>query len=258
MQWVLQEFEDTRKLGDVLARAGLPHSWHKVVPFVGDLLPEPVIADRQNTILFGSYTLWRYAEAQGLTPGVFRIRPFVKETPWQPFMLNGADALFLSVLEIPSQLPDDGRSWFFRPVEDSKEVAGRVLTRAQIIDTARSVLALEKHEIPRGSLRHDTKMMLTPPARILKEWRVWVVADHVVTSSLYKEGHRITYRPEIDADALAFAQKLVGLNAGYQRAYVMDICRTDDGLCLLETNCVNAAGFYAADLGRLVVALEAL
>lgn len=258
MQWILQEFEDTRRLGPVLHRLGLPHSWHKVVPFVGNLQPAPVIADPGQVVLFGSYTLWRYAEAQGLRPGVFRIRPFVHEAPWQPHMLNGPDALFLRLDEIPERLPDDGRPWFWRPVEDSKEVPGRVCDSAEIISTARTVLGLSPQEIPRGSLRHDTQMMLTPPARILKEWRVWVVADQVVTWSLYKEGRRVTYRPEIDADALDFAAQLVALNPGYQRAYVMDICRCDAGLRLVKTNCINAAGFYAADLGKLVAAIDAL
>jgi hypothetical protein len=39
---------------------------------------------------------------------------------------------------------------------------------------------------------------------------------------------------------------------------VIDICRTDEGLRMLETYCINAAGFYAADLARLVAAIEAL
>lgn len=98
--------------------------------------------------------------------------------------------------------------------------------------------------------------MLTRPVRIRKEWRLWAVAGEVITHSLYKEGTRVTYRAEIDDDALAFGQHLVDVNAGYSPAYVLDMCRTDDGLRMLETNCLNAAGFYAADLVKLVVALE--
>lgn len=68
----------------------------------------------------------------------------------------------------------------------------------------------------------------------------------------------MTYWPEIDADALAFAQELARRNLGYATAYVMDICRTESGLQLLETNCINAAGFYAADVMKLAAAIEAL
>lgn len=258
MQWILQQFEDTQKLAKALDQLGFRYSWHKLVPFVGELAPEPEVQDTQAVVMFGSYTLWRYAELRHLKPGVFRIRPFVHEEPWQAHMLNGPDALFLTIDEIATQLGADDRAWFIRPVSDSKEQAGAVRSSADILETARKVLSLGPDEIPDGSLRHDTLMMLTPPARILREWRIWIVNGHVVTYSLYKEGSRVTYRPDIDPDALEFAQSLARLNEGYAPAYVMDICRTVDGLRLLETNCINAAGFYAADLLKLATAIDGM
>ena len=225
---------------------------------MGELDPEPVIDEPNQVLLFGSYTLWRYAEKKGLHPGVFRLRPFVHEEAWQPFMLNGPDVLFLRLDEVPARLPKDERAWFMRPVSDSKEVAGSVKSGLEIHETAARVLKLEEHEIPAGSLRPDTEMMFSYPAKIQSEWRLWIVDDRVVTHSLYVLGSRVVYRPDIDQDALSFAQSLVAANPGYARAYVLDICRTADGLAMLETNCINAAGFYAADLGALVAALEAL
>lgn len=258
MQWILQEFEDTAKLAAAIDRLSIAYTWHKVVPFVGALQPDPEITDPNAVVMFGSYTLWRYAEANKLTPGVFRIAPFVEQSAWHPFLLNGADATFMRLEEIPEQLEDTGQSWFIRPVEDSKEEPGKVRTTGEIIALAKKVLTLDPGDIPNGSLRHDTKLMLTRPAHILKEWRIWVVDDEVVTFSLYKDGSRVIYRPEIDDDALSFAKTLVSANPGYARAYVLDICLTDDGLRMLETNCINAAGFYAADLMRLAVAIEVL
>ncbi|MEP2202714.1 MAG: ATP-grasp domain-containing protein, partial [Tateyamaria sp.] len=76
--------------------------------------------------------------------------------------------------------------------------------------------------------------------------------------SLYKEGSRVVYRHEIDKDALEFANRLVNANPDYAPAYVIDICRTVDGLKMLETNCINAAGFYEADLMKLVSSIEKL
>lgn len=86
MQWILQHFEDTGALANALDSLGIAYTWHKVVPFVGDLQPEPVIEDPDAVVLFGSYTLWRYAERKGLSPGVFKIRPFVHETAWHPYL----------------------------------------------------------------------------------------------------------------------------------------------------------------------------
>ncbi|MEP3633459.1 MAG: ATP-grasp domain-containing protein [Shimia thalassica] len=256
MQWILQDFEDTRKLAVALDRLGIPYTWHKVIPFIGELTPVPTINDPNDVVMFGSYTLWRYSQANDLKPGVFKVRPFVHEEPWHPFLLNGADALFLTLRDVPEQLADDGSHWFLRPVEDSKEEPGRVKSTGEIIELAIKVLALEEHEIPKGSLRHDTEMMFTEPVSILKEWRLWVVRDEIVTYSLYKEGSRVVYRHEIDGDALAFAKRLVELNPDYAPAYVIDICRTGDGLKMLETNCINAAGFYEADLLKLVSSID--
>jgi len=258
MQWILQPFNDMEKLAHALDRLGIAYSWHKVVPFVGDLIPEPEVRDPNAVMLFGAYTLWRYARAKGLSPGVFVIRPFVEETPWLPHLLNGPGARFFTMREIAEGLEDDGQLWFLRPVADGKEQAGKVRPTSEILEIARKVMSLDPEEIPHGSLRPETRMMLTQPARILKEWRIWIVRDEVVTASLYKEGARVTYRPEIDAEALAFAQDLVRLNPGYAPAYVMDICRTESGLNLLETNCLNAAGFYAADVMKLAAAIDAL
>ena len=258
MQWLLQEFDDTRRLAEVLDSLAISYSWHSVVPFIGDLIPEPSVPNPEAVILFGSYTLWKYAEAHRYWPGVFKLRPFVHETIWHPYLLNGRDARFIELRDIPVQLIDDGKTWFVRCVEDSKEEPGNVKSSGDIIRMAEQVLTLEPDEIPDGSLCHSTVLMLTEPVHILKEWRLWIVGGQVITYSLYKDGANVIHRHDIDEDVLEFAQRLVNLNPHYAEAYVMDICRTDAGLKLLETNCINAAGFYAADLSKLVIALEDL
>jgi hypothetical protein len=228
MQWLLQEFEDSYKLAEALDQLGIAYTWHKVVPFVGELIPEPQIVDPGSVVMFGSYTLWRTAEANNYKPSVFKLSPFVHEQAWHPYLLNGADALFLTLRDIPEHLTDDGTDWFLRPVDDSKEEPGNVKSTGEIIRMAETVLTLGEDEIPKGSLRHDTQLMLTEPVRILKEWRLWAVDGRIVTYSLYKDGSRIIYRHEIDDDALQFAQHLVDTNPDYSPAYVIDICRTED------------------------------
>jgi len=258
MQWILQDFEDTQKLAEALDQLGISYTWHKVVPFIGQLVPEPVVPDPTAVVMFGSYSLWRNAEANGYRPGVFKITPFVEEEIWHPYLLNGADALFLTLRDVPDRLDDDGKLWFIRPVGDAKEEAGKVKSSDEIIATAKRVMSLDEEDIPNGSLRHDTDLMLSAPVRILKEWRLWAVDGKIVTYSLYKEGRRVVYRHEIDDDALTFAQEMVDLNPDYAQAYVIDVCRTEEGLKLLETNCLNAAGFYAADLVKLASAIDGL
>lgn len=91
------------------------------------------------------------------------------ETAWQPHLLNGTDAVFLTLRDMPGNLPDTAEEWFVRPVGDSKELPGKVISTGTLLRIARRVLALGEEEIPPGSLRHDTALMLTRPATILKE-----------------------------------------------------------------------------------------
>ncbi len=256
MQWILQKFEDTEKLSSALDRLGIVYTWHKVVPFVGELDPEPEVADPNAVVLFGSYSLWRMAQAKKWSPGVFTIEPFLSQGVWRKHLLNGQVRL-LTVREAATLEPDD-MLHFVRPVSDSKEIAGTVMTTAELVETARGVLTLSEDEIPGGSLSHDTELLLAEPVRIFKEWRCWVVGGEIVTWSLYKEGSRVVYRAEIDDDALEFARTMISLNPGYSPAYVLDVCRTEDGLRIIETNCINAAGFYAADLVKLAASIDAL
>jgi hypothetical protein len=255
MQWILQEFEDAFKLAAALDALGKEYTMHKAVPFVGELHPSPAVADPARVLLFGQYSLWRTAEREGWTPGVFRIAPFVDQEPWKPFLLNGGGR-FLPLWDVPSSLEPGEELYFVRPVEDSKAIAGAVMTADEIRAMARNVLALRAEEIIQGALCHDTELMLCEPVVIQKEWRIWAVDDKIATWSLYKDGRRVVYRHEIETEALLFAGEMVGLNPGYSPAYVMDVCRTDDGYRIIETNCINAAGFYAADLQALIAEFE--
>lgn len=258
MQWVLQEYEDTHKLGEVLERMGLDVSFHKVVPFVGELMPAPIFADKNQVIMFGSYSMRHYARTHGLTPGVFELRPFFNEIAWHPFLLNGPHNSRVTTVRELANLPLDGTLYFIRPVDDSKEIAGTVMDVNELEYLARTVNSLNPDEYIRGSMTPDTEVMLSEPVNIQREWRLWVVNDRVVTFSLYKMGTKVIYKDEIDQDVLDFATKVIAANPNYSRAYVLDICRSHEQLFILETNCMNAAGFYAADLQKLVEALEIL
>jgi hypothetical protein len=131
------------RLAHSLDRLGIAYSWHKVVPFVADLISEPEARNPKAVVMFGAYTLWRYARAKGLSPGVFTIRPFVEEAPWAVYLLNGPGAKFCTAREIAEGFADDGRLWFLRPVADGKEQAGKACPASEIIEIARKVMTLD-------------------------------------------------------------------------------------------------------------------
>jgi hypothetical protein len=41
-------------------------------------------------------------------------------------------------------------------------------------------------------------------------------------------------------------------------AFVLDIAETSEGFKIIEINCLNASGFYACEMDKVVIALEVM
>lgn len=260
MQWILQRgHTDSERLGDVLQMLGLQHSFERMAPFIGDIDPPPQIDNPANTIIFGLHSTRNFARKHGLFPGIIELRPHIHEVAWQDALLNPLKTtIFSTAADIVSRLADDPRDLFFvRSFEDTKALAGQVLTKEKIEATVSATSILKKEEFFAESLNPTTELMVSSPVDILAEWRLWIVGDKVATYSRYKQGDTVRWTYAIDNDVIPFAESLILNNPDYAAAYVMDICRTDDGLRLLETNSINSAGLYKGNLTDLVQALEA-
>ncbi len=61
----------------------------------------------------------------------------------------------------------------------------------------------------------------------------------------------------VDDPAIAFTQHLVDQWCP-ARGFVLDIALTDNGYKVVEINCLNSAGLYASNVGKLVVAIEGM
>lgn len=252
MHWVLQE-HDFREPGwdaliETLERLALPHSFHKVVPFVGALLPEPAIAHR-NVICMGSYSMRHAALRYDWKPGVFDLaeQDFVRQHEhWAEHLLN-AHSRVLPFGDVRLEQPS-----FLRPIDDTKSFAGRVFEPRAFHDWQRSVLALgdDSH-----TLRANSLVQVAGPVTIHAEYRCWLVRDRVVTASLYKRGDTVFSSADVPEPILTYANERAREWRPHE-AYVMDIAETANGLRIVELNTLNAAGFYAADVQKLVMALE--
>lgn len=279
MHWVLQHnmFVEAgfQRLIDTLERFSLSYTMHKVIPFVGVLSP-PLKVDEdykfegeyaEDTefelpagpkIVMGSYSMALYARRKGWTPGSFDSidLDYERQLPhWGKEMLN-SDALVCRFREVPRP-----RAWefFIRPTLDSKSFTGVVTDWAAFEQWQARVIALGSDN--GGTLDGDTMVQVCSKKVIYREYRLWVVQGKIVTASLYKEGGRARYSDQVDADVLRYAAPFTGHpmirdSWAPAEAFVLDIAETPDGFKILEAGCINAAGFYAADMQKLVMALE--
>ncbi len=73
--------------------------------------------------------------------------------------------------------------------------------------------------------------------------------------SQYKLGDQVIYDRVVDDDILEYAQQMADI---YQPAkgFVLDVARTDDGLKIVEINCLNCAGFYHVNIQKLLYELN--
>ena len=257
MHWIIQNAMRTepgvRELAETLPRLGIPHSFHGL----GDdwkLVPEANPAG--NVIVIGAYAIRHEARQKGWLPGVLEVEhdhlAYVRN--WGDAMLNAAAAVW-RFGDVPlSSLPD---RFFCRPAEDNKLWKAGPTRRDEFLEWHVQVTKLWADPEVESSIQPDTRIVIGPLREIAEEHRFWVVDGRVVTNSLYKRGPRVTYESHSDPQVVAFAERLAAHPWQPQRAYALDISvgPTRD-LHVIEVNNLGSAGLYAADIQKLVAAIE--
>lgn len=260
MHWVVQDgfFHDTSvvELVDLLGKYEIPHTIVKVVPFVGEIIPD--IAPEGNVICFGSYSMRHAAKAKGWIPGVFDLDQLAETIyssghPWAKHTLNG-DCVFCKFGEV-LYVTLDWDEFFMRPVSDSKVFAGNVFTRQEYLEWREKVVILEEDD--GTSLRADTEVLVSLPKNIQSEYRLFVIGDSIVTASQYKINGYVKYDSLVDDDILEFGRERVA-EIHFADAYCLDLCRTSDGIKIVEVNTINSAGMYHGNVSKIIQAFEDL
>lgn len=250
LHWIIQDSpyreEGHYKLQGFLERMDIPHTEIKVVPFSHEIIPEPDCGP--HAIVMGSTTLARVAEDRDWTPGVFTNEHFDYRSYMDHYGLEmfNSDAIICEFGSVDSPWPN----FFFRPTADSKSFAGAVMMDVDVKAWAESVKSIEQENYT--TIDSSTPVVVAPLKEIYKEYRFFVVKGKVVTGSMYKEGHRVIYKTELDG-ADTYAQRIVDIWQPAD-AFVLDIALGEDGFKVLEVNCFNSAGYYAADVQLLVQA----
>jgi len=266
MHWVVQENVANEDRYDevvsTLSRFGIPYTQVKVVPFAHTL--EPDVNPKGRVMTLGSITLTsRIVERKGWKPGAysndnFDFEVWSKIPQWAPHILN-ADAIVCPFRDVP----DTWDRFFIRPTLDTKAFAGTVMDQAEY-QTWRGRLLIEEGA---SDLMFDIYEMVcvAPVKEIYREFRFFIVEGKISTASVYKIGGDVTYQDEgfIDHDVTYFVGGLVSTGGmiypdGWEpaRAFVMDVAMVEDGYKIIEINCINSAGFYKANVSKLILDLN--
>ena len=253
MFWVVQnnlfKEEGFKTLIQTIERMKLPYKIVKAVSFVGDITPD--INPENPVIAIGAYSLWKVAKRKGWKPGVFVNENFT----FPKFVKNYGDNLLnkeahLSTIEGFEPKYDE---FFVKPCKDSKVFAGQKMTWEKFKEWRDKILDLGWE----GTVTGNTCVVQAPVKEIYREYRFFVVNGKVITGSQYRVGTRVFSTECNEKDVIRYAQKMVNLWSP-AAGFVMDVAITPDGFKVIEVNCLNASGFYACDMSKVVFALEEL
>lgn len=223
----------------------------KSIPFSRELpelkLENPVIfygATGLVTLLADADVAWR--------PAVFfdAQRFSFQETlqQWGDRMLN-AEAKVTTLAELAEHQGDPGAQFFIRPTGDDKSFAGQVMSLANIRRWASKL----RHSAT--ELSPEAPIVAAEPVGLAHEWRLFVVDSLVVAASHYRRYHQLQVTRGAPDEVLDFAQSLAR-RWSPARVFVMDVARSGQGLYVVEANCFNSCGFYAADQSEIVRAVS--
>lgn len=252
MHWVIQEniFNEYgyNQLIETLIRFDISHSIVKVVPF--DCRTEPDINLEGPVIVMGAYTMWRVAHVKGWIPGSFINDNFdyqVQLSHWGQRMFNYGCKVYRF-----ADVPKQKEAFFIRPIHDTKSFTGQVIEWAEFADWRSKIMDIQTSYC---TITADTLVQVGRWQEIFAEYRLWIVDNRIVTSSLYKRGGKAFSSEEVDPEIIAYGQDCIKYWTP-ARAFCLDIFVGPEGPAIGEINNINAAGFYKADIQKLVLALN--
>lgn len=244
MYYILQDNtfneEGYDRLIAAFERLDLNYEVTKVLPFVEYIEFQ---TSRKDVFVFGSIKLCRLAAKYSWIPGAYTMGLQHMESckkRYSEMMLND-DSISLYA---PQLAMVDDESLFIRPMEDNKLFKGGLYSGYEWKKTLETIQNPEEHII-----------LVAAPKKIFLETRFWVVGNEIVTASSYKVGRQTNYNIPVDQAQTAFCRKAID-RFKPAPAFVIDICLCDSGYKIVECGCMNAAGFYSADMQKLLIALE--
>jgi hypothetical protein len=231
------------RLINAFNRLSLSYEVVKVLPFVEELTFNTT---RNDVFTFGSIKLSRLAKNYPWSPGSYPMphnHSVICENKYQENMLN--HNTFICPIE---EMKVYGKGLaFIRPVNDDKLFKGALYDSETWEKTKEATLA---NNDCRGQ-----RAVLASPKTIYKESRFWVVNGKISTYSTYRFAGQVNYQAPVDNDEISFANEMINIFQP-QPSFVIDICITENGPKIVECGCINSAGFYSADMNKLLVDLE--
>lgn len=248
IQKMLFKENNHKLLTDYLDKRGLEYEMVKFIPFVQEI---EFKTKRKDIWCWGSPNMTHAAlKYEWTVASMYNDNHDYEEQVkhWGDFMMN-ADG---HVIDFTDSVGIKDEYFFARPTKDTKIFTGQVFTHKEwqtyVDDVSKNY---DTHLIS-----DESRILVAPAKNIQQEIRCWVIDGEVITTSLYRMNGR-TFKKNFDDETavLDFIKKMIGIFVP-ARAFVIDVALVDDEYKIIEINLINSAGFYEANIGKLVEAIE--
>ena len=251
MYYIVQENlfreEGHAKLIACLERFDIPFELVNVKPFIEEV---EFKTDRTDVFVFGSLKLARLSKKYGWNPGavVTENHDYEVYSKYYKDNLLNYDS---RVVQFGDDFVWEYDQHFIRPCLDSKSFTGKVYEKAEWDEFKTRMFGHPEDT----TIRENTLIQVATPKKLTQEVRCWVVDGRIVTQSTYRRGSFLVYDNIVDADAIEFAQSMVDIFQ-LAKSFVIDVGLTPNGWKIIECGSVSCAGFYDADMQKVVMSLE--
>lgn len=195
-------------------------------------------------VVYGSVGLSDVCKRHKWIPGVFE-SPQINCVSFQQYL--GEDYLnYDGTVGSFQQLKTNLTEYFIRPIADSKDFAGTVMTDSEFRKWQTNMWDsgyLDKD--------NDVPVFVASPKYIKREWRTVVVNGIPIAGSLYRENGRTKLQEGFPEEVWHTVARAVSkLNPC--PVFVADVAYTGDGYKIIEYNTFNHAGFYASNVKEVI------
>jgi hypothetical protein len=241
-----------------LKAKGVPFTPVGIRPFTSEIMGLEGVDLSGPVMAYGSCKLVKLVGELGLRPGVFFDYSTFNAMAWKNsldvMMANDFKFCQISTLHDASILePCIDNSFFVRPVMDLKAFSGSV---KPVGVTFEDFFAEKFNGAPYADYK-NIMVAVTVPQVIEGEWRCFIVNRKLVTASQYRIGGELKSSTELPKGLEAFVAHITSIWLPHDHC-VMDVAMIGGAFKVLEFNCINASGLYAADVNLLVDSLNSL
>jgi len=218
----------------------------KVLPFIETIKFK---TKRKDIFPFGSLKMARISNQYGWKPGsqMNENHDFLVYKEYYKENLLNYDS---KIIKFGDDFFQKER-FFARPTKDTKVFTGREFDMNEWNKFKNYSLTNGHSTI----LDNNTEIQISTIKNIQQEFRFWIVKGEIITASQYKLGNRLLLNDNIDISVYNYCNEMIKLFQ-LNNAFVMDICLTNNEYKIIECGCINCAGFYKANLQKLLFSLE--